>query len=141
VNARPKEVWQRADLYERSEWVRAAGTQVRTRRPDQPKVALTAAGVTYTDTTPTAPSVAAPAGSVPAHLLRIDADTELVGHLAHRAGVPLIEFRAADGAGLEEMFLELTADTQREAHPTNPSPQGAASSPSRPAEANRRSGA
>ena len=26
----------------------------------------------------------------------------------------LTELRAADGAGLEEMFLELTADTQRE---------------------------
>ena len=33
--------------------------------------------------------------------------------LAHAAGVALIELRAADGAGLEEMFLELTADTQR----------------------------
>ncbi len=31
-----------------------------------------------------------------------------------RAGVALTELRAADGAGLEEMFLELTADTQRE---------------------------
>ena len=30
------------------------------------------------------------------------------------AGVPLTELRAADGAGLEEMFLELTADTSRE---------------------------
>jgi ABC-2 type transport system ATP-binding protein len=102
----------------------AAGTQVRTRRPDELKGALTAAGLTYTDTTHTAPSVAAPAGSDPAHLLRIDADAELVGHLAHRVGVPLIELRAADGAGLEEMFLELTADTQREAHQTN-RPQGA----------------
>jgi ABC-2 type transport system ATP-binding protein len=102
----------------------AAGTQVRTRRPDQLKGALAAAGLTYSDTTLAASSVAAPAGPEPAHLLRIDADTELVGHLAHRAGVPLIELRAADGAGLEEMFLELTADTQREAHPTNP-PQGA----------------
>ena len=31
-----------------------------------------------------------------------------------RAGVALTELRAADGAGLEEMFLELTAETQRE---------------------------
>ena len=29
-------------------------------------------------------------------------------------GLALTELRAADGAGLEEMFLELTADTQRE---------------------------
>ena len=31
-----------------------------------------------------------------------------------RAGVALTELRAAGGAGLEEMFLDLTADTQRE---------------------------
>ena len=46
--------------------------------------------------------------------LRADADPELVGKVALQAGVPLTELRAADGAGLEEMFLELTADTQRE---------------------------
>ena len=46
--------------------------------------------------------------------LRTDADPELVGQVALAAGVPLTELRAADGAGLEEMFLELTADTQRE---------------------------
>jgi len=28
--------------------------------------------------------------------------------------IVLIELRPADGAGLEELFLELTADTQRE---------------------------
>ena len=46
--------------------------------------------------------------------LRVDAEPELVGETAHRAGVVLRELRAADGAGLEEMFLELTADTARE---------------------------
>jgi ABC-2 type transport system ATP-binding protein len=46
--------------------------------------------------------------------LRTQADPELVGKLALAAGVALIELRAADGAGLEELFLELTADTQRE---------------------------
>jgi ABC-2 type transport system ATP-binding protein len=102
----------------------AAGTQVRTRHPDQLVEALDASGLTYTDTTPTAAGATGPAGPVSGHLLRIDADAELVGHLAHQAGVPLIELRAADGAGLEEMFLELTADTQREAHPTS-HPQGA----------------
>ena len=45
---------------------------------------------------------------------RADADPEQVGKAAHVAGVPLRELRAASGAGLEEMFLELTADTQRE---------------------------
>jgi ABC-2 type transport system ATP-binding protein len=54
--------------------------------------------------------------------LRTDADTDTVGDVALAAGVALTELRAADGAGLEEMFLELTADTQREtAAPTTPS--------------------
>ena len=46
--------------------------------------------------------------------LRVEAEPEQVGALALAAGVPLVELRGADGAGLEEMFLELTADTQRE---------------------------
>ena len=45
--------------------------------------------------------------------LQVDADPALVGRVAHHTGVPLTELRA-DGAGLEEMFLELTADTQRD---------------------------
>jgi ABC-2 type transport system ATP-binding protein len=47
--------------------------------------------------------------------LRADAEPELVGRVALAAGVPLVELRGADGAGLEEMFLQLTADTQRDA--------------------------
>jgi ABC-2 type transport system ATP-binding protein len=43
-----------------------------------------------------------------------DATTAQVGEVALGAGLALTELRAADGAGLEEMFLELTADTQRE---------------------------
>ncbi|WP_134738477.1 ATP-binding cassette domain-containing protein [Nocardioides sp. 503] len=46
--------------------------------------------------------------------LRTDADASTIGKVALAAGVALTELRAADGAGLEEMFLELTADTQRE---------------------------
>jgi ABC-2 type transport system ATP-binding protein len=46
--------------------------------------------------------------------LRADTDADLIGKVALAAGVPLTELRAADGAGLEEMFLELTADTSRE---------------------------
>ncbi len=46
--------------------------------------------------------------------LRVDAEPGHVGRVAHTADIPLTELRAADGAGLEEMFLELTADTQRE---------------------------
>jgi ABC-2 type transport system ATP-binding protein len=46
--------------------------------------------------------------------LRTDADPALVGTVALKAGIALTELRPADGAGLEEMFLELTATTQRE---------------------------
>ncbi|MBF4160374.1 ABC transporter ATP-binding protein [Nocardioides acrostichi] len=49
-----------------------------------------------------------------------DADLATTGQVAHRARLPLVELRRADGAGLEEMFLRLTADTQRETtHPTS----------------------
>ena len=33
-----------------------------------------------------------------------------------KAGAPLVELRPAEGAGLEEMFLELTSDTKRDHH-------------------------
>jgi ABC-2 type transport system ATP-binding protein len=46
--------------------------------------------------------------------VRTDADTAQVGRVALAAGVPLTELRPADGAGLEEMFLELTKDDARE---------------------------
>ncbi|MGH3360933.1 MAG: ABC transporter ATP-binding protein [Nocardioides sp.] len=46
--------------------------------------------------------------------LRAEAEPALVGKVAHVAGVPLTELRTADGAGLEEMFLELTSETSRE---------------------------
>jgi ABC-2 type transport system ATP-binding protein len=46
--------------------------------------------------------------------IRTEATTGQVGEAALAAGLALTELRAADGAGLEEMFLELTADTQRE---------------------------
>jgi ABC-2 type transport system ATP-binding protein len=49
--------------------------------------------------------------------LHTDADAVLVGKVALDAGIALTELRAAHGAGLEEMFLELTADTQREGAP------------------------
>ena len=46
--------------------------------------------------------------------MRVDADADVVGQVAAAVGVALTELRAAEGAGLEEMLLELTADTQRE---------------------------
>jgi ABC-2 type transport system ATP-binding protein len=49
--------------------------------------------------------------------LRTDADPALVGTVALKAGIALTELRPAAGAGLEETFLQLTADTQREGAP------------------------
>ncbi|HEY0168940.1 MAG TPA: ATP-binding cassette domain-containing protein [Jatrophihabitans sp.] len=49
--------------------------------------------------------------------LRTDAGATRVGQIALEAGIALTELRAATGAGLEEMFLELTAATQREGVP------------------------
>ncbi|WP_018155895.1 ABC transporter ATP-binding protein [Demetria terragena] len=46
--------------------------------------------------------------------LRVEADPDVVGRIALTSGIALVELRPAEGAGLEEMFLELTADTQRE---------------------------
>lgn len=45
--------------------------------------------------------------------LRAEADGSVVGLVARDAGLALTELRAADG-GLEEMFLQLTAETSRE---------------------------
>jgi ABC-2 type transport system ATP-binding protein len=44
----------------------------------------------------------------------VDSDLATVGRVAFTAGIPLTELRAADGAGLEEMFLALTAESQRD---------------------------
>jgi ABC-2 type transport system ATP-binding protein len=83
----------------KAELLASAGTLVRT--PDVPTLAqaLTGAGVEFSTMT---------------DALRVDADPAVVGQVALGAGVALTELRAAEGAGLEEMFLELTADTQRE---------------------------
>lgn len=43
-----------------------------------------------------------------------EADLTRVGHAAFAAGIAVTELRAADGAGLEEMFLALTAESQRD---------------------------
>ena len=83
----------------KSELLAAAGTLVRTPDPERLARALHEASVV---TTPIDGG------------LRADAEPELVGETAHRAGVALRELRAAEGAGLEEMFLELTAETARE---------------------------
>jgi ABC-2 type transport system ATP-binding protein len=53
---------------------------------------------------------AAPAGEG----LRTDAEPLRIGQVAAASGLTLVELRPADSAGLEDLFLELTADTQRE---------------------------
>ncbi|MDP2772964.1 MAG: ATP-binding cassette domain-containing protein [Nocardioides sp.] len=84
----------------KAELLEAAGTVVRTDHAGELLRALEVAGVTATP--------------YDGGALRTDADPALVGKVALAAGVALTELRSADGAGLEEMFLELTADTQRE---------------------------
>ncbi len=84
----------------KAELLQAAGTVVRSRSTRDLAHALEVAGIEAT---------VAPDGAV-----LTPADTESVGAVAHSAGIALTELRSADSAGLEEMFLELTADTQRE---------------------------
>ncbi|GAA4706709.1 ABC transporter ATP-binding protein [Nocardioides conyzicola] len=83
----------------KAELLASAGTLVRTRDVPVLTRALADAGLEFSEMT---------------DALRVDADTDVVGQVALAAGVALTELRAADGAGLEEMFLELTAETQRE---------------------------
>ncbi|HEV2885486.1 MAG TPA: ATP-binding cassette domain-containing protein [Jatrophihabitans sp.] len=84
----------------KAEPLQAAGTVVRAADLSGLERALGAWGLTTT-----------PSGD---GALRTDADPTLVGTVALKAGIALTELRPADGAGLEEMFLELTATTQRE---------------------------
>ncbi|HET6154626.1 MAG TPA: ATP-binding cassette domain-containing protein [Marmoricola sp.] len=51
--------------------------------------------------------------------LRTDAEPARVGQVALAAGIALTELRSAESAGLEEMFLELTATSQRDTTPTH----------------------
>ena len=95
------------------ELLSVAGTQVRSTDPGRLRQALTEASFTVTSST-SAESDGIRPGT--ATVLRVDADPGAVGLIAHQAGIPLIELRDADGAGLEEMFLELTAETQRDGH-------------------------
>jgi ABC-2 type transport system ATP-binding protein len=83
----------------KAELLATAGTLVRTRDVPSLARALVDADLEFSHMT---------------DALRVDADPDVVGQVALTAGVALTELRAADGAGLEEMFLELTADTQRE---------------------------
>jgi ABC-2 type transport system ATP-binding protein len=83
----------------KTDLLRAAGTVVRASDMYALRQALDAFGVETSVTDDGA--------------LCTDAGADRVGRLAMEARVPLTELRAVDG-GLEEMFLQLTADTQRE---------------------------
>jgi ABC-2 type transport system ATP-binding protein len=84
----------------KTDLLHATGTVVRSADLLALELALTTQGLS-----------AAPSGDGALHS---DADAVLVGRVALEAGIALTELRAATGAGLEEMFLELTAATQRE---------------------------
>ena len=91
----------------KSDLLRSAGSIVRS--PDNGFIAqaLLDSGVTSTPFGPDG--------------LLAHAEVAQVERIAFAAGVPLLELRPADGTGLEEMFLKLTAETQRdttsETHP------------------------
>jgi ABC-2 type transport system ATP-binding protein len=84
----------------KTELLRAAGTTVRAVDTAHLRRVLETWGLTVSHTSDGA--------------LSTDADPALVGKVAMGAGIALTELRAADGAGLEDMFLELTAATRRE---------------------------
>jgi ABC-2 type transport system ATP-binding protein len=82
----------------KSELLHAAGTVVRSTDPGLLRSALAELGIATTRSD---------------DALHTDADPALVGKVALEAGVALTELRAED-AGLEDMFLALTATSQRE---------------------------
>ncbi len=82
------------------ELLQSAGALVRTSERELVAAALTAAGITFS-----------PVG---VDGLLAHAEAELLGKIVFAAAIPVIELRPADSVGLEEMFLELTAETQRE---------------------------
>jgi ABC-2 type transport system ATP-binding protein len=84
----------------KAELLQTAGTFVRAERPEQLAAVLAAANIT-----------AFPSGNGG---LRAEVDPIVIGRAAAAAGLALMELGAAEGAGLEEMFLQLTADDARE---------------------------
>ncbi len=84
----------------KAELLAAGGTLARSADPAALAAALTRAGLSAT------------VGAEGAVLT--EAVLAEVGRVAFAAGIPLTELRAADGAGLEEMFLALTNESQRD---------------------------
>jgi ABC-2 type transport system ATP-binding protein len=89
----------------KSDLLASAGAIVRTTEPEVLSAALAARGIS--------------SSYVGTDGLLAQAEGEQVGRTAFTAGVPVLELRAADGTGLEEMFLQLTADTQRDSATDN----------------------
>jgi ABC-2 type transport system ATP-binding protein len=84
----------------KAELLQTAGTFVRAESPEKISAALAEAGIK-----------ASPSGDGG---FRAEVDPIVIGRVAAAASVVLVELRPADGAGLEELFLELTADDARE---------------------------
>lgn len=82
------------------ELLRSGGTVVRAERPERLIDDLAAAGIAAEPT--------------PDGALRTEAEAAAVGRVAAAGGHVLHELRAADGADLEALFLELTSDDARE---------------------------
>lgn len=84
----------------KADLLQSTGTLVRAEQPEKLAAVLAEAGMS-----------GSPAGD---GFLRTEAEPVAIGRVAAAAGVVLVELRPADGAGLEELFLELTADDARE---------------------------
>ncbi len=96
----------------KDELLAGAGTLVRSADGTALAGALQAAGISARPTS---------GGAVLA-----EADLPRVGRAAFAAGIAVTELRAADGAGLEEMFLALTAESQRDTVSHDGTHEGAA---------------
>jgi ABC-2 type transport system ATP-binding protein len=90
----------------KQELLRTKGTFVRALDPQLLAKTLDAAGIT-----------AAPSGDGG---YRTEVEPVEVGRAAAAAGLVLTELRPAEGAGLEELFLQLTAEDQRDDLPGGP---------------------
>jgi len=101
----------------KEELLTTRGAYVRAADPAALHEALTRAGTSV-----------APAGDG----VRTEAEPAEVGRIAQQAGIALVELRPAEGAGLEEMFLELTAETQRDGSGSFGPPPGAPGQPTPP---------
>ena len=98
----------------KAELLHTAGTYVKPEDPNALLHALERAGID-----------AIPSGDGG---FRSEVEPVEVGRAAAAAGAVLVELKPAEGAGLEEMFLQLTADTQRDNqtdHRPHHQPEGA----------------